>query len=114
MGTIGRCRYNKGLATDAFITLWTEPLSPQVFLLLEPTPPIFLAHGGDDIISSPNHSVLAYLALKRAGIPAELHVYTTAAHDFGVRASDHPCSTWTQSCTAWLRHQGFLKPGPRL
>ncbi len=74
------------------------------------TPPIFLAHGGDDIISSPEHSVVAYLALKRAGVPAELHIYATAAHDFGVRASDHPCSTWTQSCIAWLRQQGFLKP----
>ena len=73
------------------------------------TPPVFLAHGGDDIISPPQHSVLMYLALKQAGVPAELHVYATAAHDFGVRASDHPCSTWTEACANWLRHQGFLK-----
>ncbi len=77
------------------------------------TPPVFLAHGGDDIISPPEHSVLMYLALKRAGVPAELHIYATAAHDFGVRKSDHPCSTWTQSCANWLRHQGFLKPTTR-
>jgi acetyl esterase/lipase len=74
------------------------------------TPPIFLVHGGDDFISSPDHSVVAYLALKRAGVPAELHIYATAAHDFGVRASDHPCSTWTLACVAWLRHQGLLNP----
>jgi len=73
------------------------------------TPPIFLAHGGADIISPPEHSVLMYLALRKAGVPAELHVYATAAHDFGVRPSDHPCSTWTQACAVWLRHQGFLK-----
>jgi acetyl esterase/lipase len=72
------------------------------------TPPVFLAHGGADIISPPEHSVLMYLALKKAGIPAELHVYATAAHDFGVRPSDHPCSTWTNACAAWLSHQGFL------
>jgi acetyl esterase/lipase len=77
------------------------------------TPPVFLAHGGDDIISPPEHSVLMYLALKRAGVPAELHIYATAAHDFGVRKSDHPCSTWTESCANWLRHQGFLKPTTR-
>ena len=76
------------------------------------TPPVFLVHGGDDIISSPEHSVVTYLALKRAGVPAELHVYATTAHDFGVRASDRPCSTWTRACTAWLRHQGLLKAGP--
>ena len=73
------------------------------------TPPVFLAHGGDDIISPPENSVLLYLALKRAGVPAELHIYATATHDFGVRKSDHPCSTWTESCANWLGHQGFLR-----
>jgi acetyl esterase/lipase len=73
------------------------------------TPPMFLVHGGADLISDPENSVVLYRELKRAGIPAELHIYATAAHDFGVRKSDHPYSTWTQSCAAWLRHQGFLK-----
>jgi acetyl esterase/lipase len=77
------------------------------------TPPIFLAHGGADIISPPEHSVVMYLALRRAGIPTELHIYANAAHDFGVRPSDHPCSTWTQSCAQWLRQQGFLKASTR-
>src|SRR5262249_1197645 len=72
------------------------------------TPPIFLAHGGADIISPPEHSAVLYLALRRAGIPAELHVYAGAAHDFGVRKVDHPCSTWTDRCLDWLRSQGFL------
>lgn len=78
------------------------------------TPPVFLAHGGADVVSDPGHSVVLYLALKRAGVPAELHVYATAAHDFGVRPSEHPCSTWTDACARWMRHQGFLKrPQPR-
>jgi acetyl esterase/lipase len=71
-------------------------------------PPVFLAHGGDDIISPPEHSVLMYLALKQAAVPAELHIYAGAAHDFGVRPSDQPCSKWTTSCADWLRHQGIL------
>jgi acetyl esterase/lipase len=77
------------------------------------TPPVFLAHGGDDIVSPPEHSVVMYLALKRAGVPAELHIYATATHDFGVRKSDHPYSTWTESCANWLRHQGLLTPPVR-
>ncbi len=85
-----------------------DELAPGIRIPPE-TPPIFLAHGGDDIVSPPEHSVLMYLALKRAGVPAELHIYATATHDFGVRASDHPCSTWTESCANWLRHQGLLK-----
>jgi acetyl esterase/lipase len=75
-------------------------------------PPIFLAHGGADIISPPEHSVVMYLALRRAGIPAELHIYAGAAHDFAVRKVDHPCSTWTERCGDWLRNQGFLASKP--
>jgi acetyl esterase/lipase len=73
------------------------------------TPPVFLAHGGEDIISPPEHSVLMYLALRRAGVPAELHVYAKTAHDFGVRQSGRPCSSWTDSCAKWLGQQGFLE-----
>ena len=72
------------------------------------TPPIFLVHGGEDIISPPEHSLLMYLALKRAGIPAELHIYAGTAHDFGVRTNDHPYSKWTARCADWLRESGFL------
>jgi acetyl esterase/lipase len=76
------------------------------------THPVFLVHGGEDLISSPENSVLLYRALKGAGVPAELHIYGGTAHDFGVRASDRPCSTWTESCARWLRQQGALQPRP--
>jgi acetyl esterase/lipase len=74
------------------------------------TPPVFLVHGGEDLISSPEHSVVMYLALKAAGIPAELHVYANTSHDFGVRQTGEPYSAWTASCAAWLRQQGLLSP----
>jgi acetyl esterase/lipase len=73
------------------------------------TPPVFLVHGGDDTISPPGHSVFMYLALKKAGIPAELHIYAGTAHDFGVRANDRPYSTWTASCAHWLRDRSLLR-----
>jgi acetyl esterase/lipase len=73
------------------------------------TPPIFLVHGGADIVSVPENSVLMYLALKRAGIPTELHVYAGATHGFGVRKVDNPCSTWTDRCIDWLKSQGMLR-----
>jgi acetyl esterase/lipase len=77
------------------------------------TSPMFLVHGGADLISPPEGSALLYLALKRAGVPAELHIYAGAAHDFGVRKSEQACSTWTRSCADWLRQQGFLNPRVR-
>ncbi|MGD0044425.1 MAG: alpha/beta hydrolase, partial [Isosphaeraceae bacterium] len=53
------------------------------------TPPIFLAHASDDNESYggslAENSAIMYLALKRAGVPAELHIYATGDHDFGVR-----------------------------
>jgi len=73
------------------------------------TPPVFLVHGGDDIVSPPEHSVLMYLALKRAGVPTEMHIYANTTHGFGVRASNRPYSTWTKACEHWLRDQGLLK-----
>jgi acetyl esterase/lipase len=73
------------------------------------TPPVFLAHGGADPVSPPQHSIIMYLALLRAGIPTELHVYGGALHGFGVRPVSNPCGTWTRCCTDWMRHQGFLK-----
>ncbi len=74
------------------------------------TPPIFLVHAGDDPESSPEHSLAMYLALKRAGVPAEVHIYTTGGHGYGVRKSSQPSSTWPDRCLDWLQNQGILKP----
>src|SRR5215510_200256 len=73
----------------------TDELAPGLRVPKD-TPPVFLVHGGADIVSDPEHSIVMYKALKRAGVPAELHIYATAAHDFGVRKSEHPYSTWTE------------------
>jgi acetyl esterase/lipase len=72
------------------------------------TPPVFLVHGSDDIVSPPENSVLMYLALKRARVPAELHVYGKTTHDFGVRTNARPHSKWTARCAEWLRDVGVL------
>ena len=72
------------------------------------TPPVFLVHGDEDIVSRPEHSVLFYLALRKANIPAELHVFAGTTHDFGVRKSDRTYSSWTELCARWLAARGFL------
>jgi acetyl esterase/lipase len=77
------------------------------------TPPVFLVHGGSDPVSAPENSVIMYLALKKAGVPTELHVYANTTHSFGVRPSDRPYGTWTDLCARWLRSQGFLTPRAR-
>jgi acetyl esterase/lipase len=72
------------------------------------SPRTFFAHASNDGVKSDN-SVQMYLALKRAGVAAELHIYATGGHGFGLRASNQPCSTWPERCGEWLRNQGLLK-----
>lgn len=81
------------------------------------TPPIFLAHASDDSEkvggSISEHSAIMYLALKRAGVPAELHIYASGNHDFGVRQSDKLLpSSWPQLCVKWLRSYDLLSSTP--
>jgi acetyl esterase/lipase len=82
------------------------------FLIPADTPPIFLAHASDDKESyggsdSANSAVM-YLALKRAGIPTELHIFATGDHDFGVRQNEKLPSSWMELCLKWLRSQNLL------
>jgi acetyl esterase/lipase len=87
-----------------------KELAPDIRVRKE-CPPMFFAHAADDGVKAEN-SILTYLALKRAGVRGELHVYASGGHGFGLRASKHPCSTWPKRCAEWLRSQGFLKQAP--
>lgn len=82
------------------------------------TPPVFLAHASDDRESyggsNAENSAFMYLALKRAGIPTELHIFGTGDHDFGVRQNDKLPSSWTGLCVKWLRSQSLLGTPPRI
>lgn len=84
-----------------------DTLSPEIHISGQ-TPPMFIVQANDDRVNSEN-SVFLYLALKRAGVPAELHIYAAGGHGFGLRPSDKPCSTWPQRCAEWMRSQGILK-----
>jgi acetyl esterase/lipase len=77
------------------------------------TPPMLLAHANDDSPqvggSDAENSAIMYLALKRAGIPVELHIYASGNHDFGVRQNDKLPSSWPPLCIHWLRSLDLLK-----
>ena len=84
-----------------------DVLAPYIRIPTE-TPPVFLMHASDDTMAGSENSVVMYLALKRANVATELHVYAHGGHGFGVRQSSLPCSTWTDRCVAWLQDQGIL------
>jgi acetyl esterase/lipase len=85
----------------------TGELSPTVRTPPD-TPPLFFVHASDDAVSEVEHSVTFYLALKRAKIDAEMHIYSSGGHGFGVRPSAESCSHWTEPCVQWLRKLGVL------
>jgi acetyl esterase/lipase len=96
--------YSGGVADRA-----KEKLAPEIRVSKE-TPPTFLAQSSDDRVG-PENSALLYLALKRAGVSAELHLYATGGHGYGLRPSANPCSQWPKRCEEWLRVQKVLEPG---
>jgi acetyl esterase/lipase len=71
------------------------------------TPPAFIVQTQDDgLVES---SYVYGLALKRAEVPVELHIYPTGGHGYGLRPSPHAVSHWPQVAQEWLKSQGWLK-----
>ncbi len=74
----------------------------------ENTPPAFLMHTtGDSGVSSEN-SVAFYLALLRANVPAEMHLFEQGAHGCGLGQADAALRAWPDLCIQWLRTRGIL------
>ncbi|OWK38877.1 alpha/beta hydrolase [Fimbriiglobus ruber] len=72
------------------------------------TPPTFLVVASDDK-GSAESTLFYYLALKRAGVPAEMHIYSVGGHGFGLRPTGKPAATWPKRCEEWMHEQGILK-----
>jgi acetyl esterase/lipase len=73
------------------------------------TPPTFLFSTNEDNGVPAENSVLFYLALRKAGVPAEIHVYERGPHGVGLASTDAVLVTWTQRVKDWLDIRGLLK-----
>ncbi|MFO0901256.1 MAG: alpha/beta hydrolase [Pirellulales bacterium] len=71
------------------------------------TPPTFLMHTGEDTGVPPENSVLYYLALRKAGVPAELHIYEKGAHGQGLAPKTPGTRDWPKACAEWLKGRGL-------
>ena len=71
------------------------------------TPPAFLVHATDDRLSA-EHSIALYLALKRANVPVEMHVYSAGGHGYGIRRRGLPVSSWADRWLEWMRAMEFI------
>lgn len=73
------------------------------------TPPAFLFHTTNDGTVPVENSILFYMALHKAGVPAEMHIYENGPHGVGLAPTDEALSTWPARLADWMRGRGLLK-----
>ncbi len=70
------------------------------------TPPTFLFQTTADAAVQAENSVLFYLALRKAKVPCEMHIYETGKHGVGLATDDPIVGTWSDRLIDWMRvHQ---------
>ena len=74
------------------------------------TPPMFLVHTYDDAAVPVENSLLLAAALRKAGVPFELHLYERGPHGFGLGGGDRILGGWPERCADWLRLHGWANP----
>ena len=72
------------------------------------TPPTFLLQAEDDPVDPVENALVYYAALRKAGVPAEMHVYVKGGHAFGLRPTESPITRWPQLVEAWLWTMGVI------
>jgi acetyl esterase/lipase len=72
------------------------------------TPPTFLFHTNGDTGVPPENSILYYLALRSAGVPAEMHIYQEGRHGVGLAPKDPVLGTWPARLKDWLMVRGII------
>ena len=116
---LASARYDEGKpgATDL---IERQPCRPNFQALIypgrsgdiQPTnnfPPVFLACSFTDRKDISEGLAEVYLRYKRVGVPAELHIYSTGGHGFGLRASNKkPVGAWATRFEEWMVDSGYL------
>lgn len=72
------------------------------------TPPTFLLQAEDDPVDTVKNSLVYYAALKKAGVPVEMHLYAHGGHAFGLRRTKFPITGWPELVEAWLGTIGMI------
>lgn len=82
-------------------------LNPRVHVTRQ-TPPTFLVQAENDPEDNVNNSLVYYLALKKAGVPVEMHLYAQGGHAFGLRRTKFPITRWPRLMLTWLHTIGMI------
>jgi acetyl esterase/lipase len=92
--------------------LWSEDknvfeLNPNVPVTRQ-TPPTFLVQAENDPVDNVNNSLVYFAALKKAGVPVEMHLYAEGGHAFGLRRTKFPITEWPDLAETWLKTIGII------
>ncbi len=94
------------LIYPAYLTTAAGELVPEANVTKQ-TPPMFMQHAYNDGVT-PESSVQLWLALKRIGVLAEMHITETGGHGYGLRVTDSNSHRWPARCEEWMRERGLL------
>jgi acetyl esterase/lipase len=72
------------------------------------TPPTFLFHTGNDASVPVENSVAFYLALRKSGVAAEMHIFESGPHGVGLDLGNPTLGEWPKLLANWLRARGLL------
>ncbi len=79
-------------------------------LITKDTPPTFIMHATDDTSVPAENSIDFYLGLKKAKVPAELHLFKDGGHGYSIRFTiGKTCEQWPTLCGEWLKSIGVIK-----
>jgi acetyl esterase/lipase len=84
-------------------------LNPKVPVTTN-TPPTFIVMAEDDHVDHVEQALTYYIALKKAGVPVEMHLHTQGGHAFGMRRTKYPITNWPQLVETWLQTIGMIRP----
>ena len=82
-------------------------LNPEIPVTSQ-TPPTFLLQAEDDHVDDVNDSLAYYIALKKAEVPVEIHLYAHGGHAFGLRRTEFPITAWPELVEKWLGTIGMI------
>jgi len=86
----------------------TKSLSGEQAVIKD-TPPTFIFQTNADTTVPAENSVYYYLALRKAGVPAEMHIFEKGPHGVGLANDDAALSEWSKLLANWLRVHGIVK-----
>jgi dipeptidyl aminopeptidase/acylaminoacyl peptidase len=67
-----------------------------------------LIQAEDDPVDPVENTLVYYSALRKAGVPAEMHVYEKGGHAFALRPTESPITRWPQLVETWLATLGMI------